>query len=92
MEAAAAALGPAESDRSREQRAFETALDEAEDLIRDALNTARRRVYFHLCSVLPDMDEGLRLDADGFGAERQRRKAKEPAAPVSGEAPSPEPK
>ena len=92
MEAAAAALGPAESDRSREQRAFETALDEAEDLIRDALNTARRRVYFHLCSVLPDMDEDLRLDAYGFGAERQPRRSKEPAAPVSGETPSPEPK
>jgi len=185
LKAAADALGPAESDRTREQRAFEAALDEAEDLIRDAkrrlrgllkgaeletvlkayqldatlgglsaeflaarlralaavsasqadleaklpdatlqhaaqlltdleshrpaaqaglaerkaatadrnaaadaLNTARRRIYFQLCAVFPDMDEDLRLDAYGFGAERQPRKAKEaePAAPSNGEA------
>jgi len=52
--------------------------------ILDEVNLLRRRAYFHLCAVLPDMDDDPRLDAYGFGGERTRRAPKAEAVPATG--------
>jgi hypothetical protein len=63
------------SDRKTAVAARNAALDE--------VNLLRQRAYFHLCSVLPEMDDDPRLDAYGFGAERSRRAAKAAAPPAA---------
>jgi len=63
------------SDRKTAVAARNAALDE--------VNRLRQRAYFHLCSVLPEMDDDPRLDAYGFGAERSRRAAKPAPQPAA---------
>ncbi|PIU89293.1 MAG: hypothetical protein CO096_17460 [Armatimonadetes bacterium CG_4_9_14_3_um_filter_66_14] len=87
LQRAAAALTEIESHRPAAGSSLadrKTAVAHRNEVL-DEVNLLRRRAYFHLCFVLPDMDDDPRLDAYGFGAQRSRGAVKpepQPAQPT----------